>query len=101
MFFERPAPPSGPPAKAKTLVIGGEAPKKAAQVTIGGDGAPQFFERPAPPEGAPAKARTLVIGGDAPPKKAVKRPSKPEGGALVRGRVIWTSARARLGLGEG
>ena len=70
VFFERPAPPSGPPAKAKTLVIDGEAPKKAAQVTIGGDGAPQFFERPAPPEGAPAKARTLVIGGDAPPKKA-------------------------------
>ena len=70
VFFERPAAPTGPPAKAKSLAIGGEAPKKAATVTIGGDGAPQFFERPAPPEGAPAKAKALSIGGEAAPAKA-------------------------------
>ena len=69
VFFERPAPaaPSGP---KKELVIGGPAPKKASQVTIGGpDGAPKFFERPAPAEGGPKKE--LVIGGPAPKKELV------------------------------
>ena len=43
------------------LVIGGPAPKKASQVTIGGlDGAPKFFERWAPAEGGPKKELNMV-----------------------------------------